>query len=315
MAVNYENGKMAGPDQLAAVAQRAEKLGFYGILSGDHIALPDKLKTKYPYERMGDASASGSAPSWDDYTEQLTTQAFLAAKTTQIHLVTGIMVLPYRNPVLAAKMLASIDVLSKGRLIAGVGIGWMKEEFEALRTPPFEERGKVATEYIRLFRELWTKDHPDFQGKYYTVSGIKFAPKPVQKPHPPIWVGGESPGAMRRAAALGNAWFPIGGRQDYPLDDLQQLKVSIDKLVKYVKEADRVPSEVEIGYWATQFKMVEGSTSNELFVGSADKISSNIMDCEKLGVNYIIFDFLAHDVEDTLDNLDKFARDIMPRVK
>ena len=151
--------------------------------------------------------------------DQLTVLAFLAGQTQTIHQVTSVIIVPHRNPLVAAKVLATLDVLSRGRLIVGVGVGWMREEFEALGLPPFAERGAVTDEYIRAFKELWTSDNPSFEGKYCRFSEITFLPKPVQKPHPPIWVGGESRRAMRRTAQLANGWYPIGANPQYPMGE------------------------------------------------------------------------------------------------
>src|SRR5438552_3450952 len=126
-----ERGALAQPDHLSALARRAEELGFYAVEFGDHIAIPEKIDSTYPY------TENGVAPDWDEWLEQVTTLSFLAGKTKRLRLVTSIMVLPYRHPLLAAKMLASLDVLSGGRLIVGVGAGWMKEEFKALGIPLF----------------------------------------------------------------------------------------------------------------------------------------------------------------------------------
>ena len=150
--------------------------------------------------------------------EQLTTIAYLAGVTTSIKLLSSVMVLPHRSPVLTAKMLATIDVLSQGRLIVGCGVGWMEEEFEAIGAPPYAERGAVGNEYLRVFKELWTSDDPSFDGDYANFSNIAFAPKPVQQPHPPLWIGGESPPALRRAGQLGDAWYPICSNPSFPWD-------------------------------------------------------------------------------------------------
>src|SRR6266567_4427207 len=123
-------------------------------------------------------------------------------------------------PVLTAKILSTIDVMSGGRIMVGVGAGWLEEEFEALGAPPFAERGKATDEYLQAFRELWTKDKPHFDGRFVKFTNIVFVPKPVQKPHPPLWVGGESGPAMRRAARLGNGWYPIGSNPRFPLNTL-----------------------------------------------------------------------------------------------
>ena len=130
------------------------------------------------------------------------------------------MVIPHRPAVLAAKQLATIDVLSGGRVTLGIGAGWMKEEFEALGVPPFEQRGKVTDEYIAAFRELWTKDKPKFSGDYVKFDKISFAPKPAQKGGIPIWIGGELGPALRRTAKIGDAWYPIPNNPAFPLDSL-----------------------------------------------------------------------------------------------
>ena len=113
-------------------------------------------------------------------------------------------------------MLATLDVLSNGRVTLGVGVGWMEEEFQALAAPPFADRGAVTNEYLQIYKELWTSETPSFEGKYYRFSELDFLPKPVQKPHIPIWVGGQSRRALRRAATLGNGWHPVGAIPSAP---------------------------------------------------------------------------------------------------
>jgi probable F420-dependent oxidoreductase len=168
--------------------------------------------------------------------------SFIAARTQKARLLTSVMVLPHRGPVLTAKMLASINVLSGGRLIVGCGVGWMQEEFEAIGAPPFDERGDVADEYIRVFRELWTSDNPTFDGRYASFSDIKLGPRPVQKPHSPIWIGGESPRALRRAARLGDGWYPIGTNSTYPVDTPERVSYALARLRHYAEEAGRDPA-------------------------------------------------------------------------
>ena len=214
-------GPLAEPDALSAIARRGDELGFDWVLTGDHIVVPNSIDSTYPYTEGGEfpGSASGVAM------EQLTVLSFLAGQTERIKLVTSVLIVPHRNPLVAAKALATLDVLSKGRLVVGVGAGWMREEFEALDLPPFEERGAVTDEYIRAFKELWSSDNPTFEGKYCRFSDITFLPKPVQQPHPPIWVGGESRPAIRRAAQQGDAWYPIGSNPQFPMPESEQLAV------------------------------------------------------------------------------------------
>src|SRR5207245_4653190 len=151
----------------------------------------------------------GKYPGTGYHLETLTTMSFLAGATQRIRLATSVMIAPYRNPIITAKMLASLDVLSQGRVIVGLGVGWMKEEFDNLNAPRFEERGRVTDEYILAFRELWTNDNPSFNDKYCNFSDVIFLPKQIQKPTTPIWIGVHSKQALRRVVAWGAGWNPI----------------------------------------------------------------------------------------------------------
>ena len=161
------SGPTSQPDALAEIARRGDQLGFHCLVAADHIVEPTQIKSPYPYTVGGEL---GGGPNSDgEWPEQVTLLAFLAGITVKIRLVTSVMVVPYRNPILTAKMLATLDVLSKGRLIVGVGVGWMEEEFVALDAPPFAQRGAVTNEYIRAFKELWTSENPSFEGQYSRI--------------------------------------------------------------------------------------------------------------------------------------------------
>lgn len=198
-------GAMASPENMRSLAQRAEDLSFDHVWVSDHIIIPHEVSSFYPY------AADGVAPFQRDntYFEPLAALNFLAGCTTRVKLGTHVLILPYRNPVLTAKILATLDVLSGGRLILGAGVGWMEEEFQAMGLDTYAQRGEVTDEYIQIFKELWTSDNPEFHGKHYDIGPAVFAPKPVQKPHPPILVGGETPAALRRAARLGDGWYAL----------------------------------------------------------------------------------------------------------
>ena len=189
------------------VARAADKAGFDYLAVTDHLITPRNQISKYPY------TISGAMVGMDDghCLDQLTTVAFLAACTEKIRLLTSVMVVPHRPAVLAAKMLATIDVLSNGRLILGVGAGWMQEEIETLGAQ-FETRGKLTDETLAAFKELWTKPAPAFDGSYVKFKDVVFEPKPIQKPHPPIWIGGAADATVRRAAELATACNPSAGR-------------------------------------------------------------------------------------------------------
>jgi probable F420-dependent oxidoreductase len=312
-------GPLATPDNLAAIARRGEELGYHFVLFGDHIVVPRQIASPYPYTESGEfpGSASGVAM------EQLTVLAFLAGQTQRIRLVTSVIIVPHRNPLVAAKALATLDVLSKGRLVVGVGVGWMREEFEALGLPPFEERGAVTDEYIRAFKELWTSDDPSFEGKYCRFSNISFLPKPVQKPHPPIWVGGESRRALRRTAELGNGWYPISVNPQFPLGDPEQLAVRLQRLAVLVKAVGRDPAEIDVIYRTPDYQLnQDGRTpafstgGHRPFVGTAAEIAADIRRFEAMGVGSLVLDLarLSRNLDDMLQHMEALASQVWPRV-
>ena len=159
-------------------------------------------RSVYPYAPTGQL-AGGAA---QDYLEPFALLGWLAHATTRIRLGTSVLVVPYRNPLVTAKMLATLDRLSQGRMILGAGVGWLREEFEALAAPPFEARGAVTDEYLRLMRLTWTSDPVRFEGTYYRLSAVHALPKPAQKAGIPIWIGGHTDAALKRAGTLGDGW-------------------------------------------------------------------------------------------------------------
>ena len=200
----------------------------------------------------------------------------------------------------------------------------MREEFEALDLPPFEERGEVTNEYISIFKELWTSDNPSFEGKYCSFSNITFLPKPVQKPHPPIWVGGESRPAMRRAARLGNAWYPIGSNPQFPMVEPEQLAAGIDRLAGYARRAGRDPAEIDVVYRTQYYQLQkEGaapafspSEQRRPFTGSADQIAADVRQYQEMGVSHLMlgFDRLSPNLDDMLRTMEDMARQVWPKV-
>ena len=308
-------GPLATPERLGTLARKGEELGFDALLTGDHILVPKTIASPYPYTESGEFPGGPSGESM----EQLTLLSFLAGQTSKIRLVTSGIIVPHRNPLVAAKALATLDVLSQGRLVVGVGVGWMREEFEALGLPPFEERGAVTDEYIRVFKEVWTEDNPRFSGKYVSFDNISFLPKPVQKPHPPIWVGGESRPALRRTAELANGWYPLGSNPTFPMGTPEQLKAGLERLASYARMFDRDPAEIEIIYRTHQFELKKnaGSGSGRLpFVGSADEIAGDIRQYQDIGVGSLVLDFLrqTEDLNEILGRMEEFADQVFPKV-
>ena len=305
-------GPLATPDSLTAMARAADEMGFGFIGVSDRVIVPTSIGSRYPYSATGEFPGAASGES----VELLTTLTFLAANTSKARVLTSIMVLPHRSPVLAAKMLATIDVLSKGRLIVGCGVGWMREEFEELDLPPYEERGAVADEYIRAFKELWTSDNPRFEGEYCRFSEIAFLPKPVQKPHPPIWIGGESPRALRRAARLGDAWYPIGNNPRFPVGTPQQYSEKLSRLRRYAEEAGRDPAEIDLAHCPGVYNDREAqrlpSGDRVAFTGAPARIADDIKAFARLGVRSFVLDFLGGTVEETLENMERFVTRVKP---
>ncbi len=187
-------GVCASPETAARVARAAEAAGFESVWTGEHVVLPDPQAPPSP------------VPPDHPMLDPVVALAFLAASTSRIRLGTGIIILPQRNPVVLAKELASLDVLSGGRLVFGLGAGYLRPEFDAVGAR-FEDRGQRTDEYIDAIRALWTQPSPRFAGPSVRFSGIDARPRPLQKPHPPIVVGGHSPSAFRRAVARGNGWY------------------------------------------------------------------------------------------------------------
>lgn len=204
-------GPLADPATIVTLAQRGEALGFDYVAIPDHIVIPTSIATPYPYgaRKMGQAE-------FGNCYEPLATMAYLAGATKSIRLLTSVMVLPHRPPVLAAKMLATIDVLSGGRVTVGCGTGWMAEEFAAIGAPPFAERGKVTDEYLAIFKKLWIDDDPHHDGAYARFADISFLPKPLQQPHPPVWMASGSTAAIEWAAGNGHSILmdPHSSRSD-----------------------------------------------------------------------------------------------------
>ena len=301
------HGPNAQPGPLGQIAQAGDRLGFYCMVAGDHVLVPNRIDSPYPYTVGGEFPTGESG----EYFEQLTLLTYLAGITENIRLVPSVMIVPYRPPILAAKILATLDVLSRGRLILGVGVGWMEEEFEALGTPPFAERGAVTDEYLLAYKELWTSPNPEFDGQYVKFSGIQFLPKPVQKPHPPIWVGGQSRPAIRRAATIGDGWHPVGAIPAATLEP-EELAGDLVTLNRFAEGAGRDPTTIQVSMKAPLYDPGTMQTGlRRRFSGSPDAILEDVHTYTEIGVSHIIFDIRGSDLNQALERLDWFANDVM----
>lgn len=299
-------GKSAEPEALTALVENAEHLGFTSVMIADHIVFPVEIDSKYPY------TLAGNFPGHGDALEQLALMTFVAAKTERLRLVSSIMVIPHRNPVLTAKMLATIDVLSKGRVTVGVGVGWLKEEFEALNAPDFHKRGAVSNEYIEIFKKLWTGEPVDHAGEFYRFNKVRCQPAPVQRPHPPIWVGGHSQAALRRAARYGDGWHPVGANPAVPMTPLE-LTTLIDRLKGYMDEEGRDFDAMTISFKAPLYDLNKRADRKERlpFTGSPEEIVEDVRRYESLGVSELIFDFRTDSYDRDMAQMESFASQIM----
>ena len=294
-------GGTAAADEIEAIVARGEQLGFASVMIADHIVFPTKIASRYPY------TVSGEFPGHGDALDQLSLMAFVAGRTRSLRLVTSVMILPHRNPVVTAKMLATIDVLSRGRVTVGVGVGWLREEFEALAAPDFDRRGAVSDEYIRIFKTLWTESPASFDGTFYRFAALRSLPQPVQKPHPPIWIGGHSPAALRRVARLGDGWHPVGGIAAVPLRPAE-MRASLDELRRLTDKERRDFGRLTISFKAPVYdSAVVDPEGRRPFSGTHDQFLEDVETYARLGVSELVVDFRSERLTETLERMERFA--------
>lgn len=230
-------GACADPDTAVRVARAAEAAGLESLWTGEHVVLPDPQVPPSP-----------SAPDVP-FLDPAVSLAFVAAATERIRLGTGIIILPQRNPLVLAKELASVDVVSRGRLLFGLGVGYLEPEFRALGIP-LERKGARSEDYLAAILALWTQPKPAHRGKFTSFEGIQAMPRPVQQPHPPIVIGGLTPTALRRAVRLGDGWYGFGL-------DLSSTKHLIDGLAAAEKELGRPAGKGRLEISVTPFERLD----------------------------------------------------------
>lgn len=208
-AVNY--GTCGDPVSAVRIAQAAEAAGLESVWTGEHIVLPDPSLPSFPL--------APDTPMLDT----IVALTWIAAHTKRVRIASGIIVLPLRNPLLLAKELVTLDVVSGGRLIIGVGAGWMEAEFKALGVP-MEKRGERMDDALRAMRAIWTMEHPEYHGQSISFGGVAARPRPLQRPMPPIVIGGESPFALRRAVTMANGWYGFGLTLEQTKQHLENLR-------------------------------------------------------------------------------------------
>lgn len=302
-------GPLGNPDDISAIAKTGERLGFSSIVFGDHIVFPVEISSPYPY------TVDGGFPGVGDALEQLNLMSFIAGITETVRLVNSVMILPHRNPLATAKMLATIDVLSKGRLTVGVGVGWMREEFEALSAPDFDKRGAASNEFLEIFKKCWTQDPVSHDGEFYSFKELRCMPHPVQEPHPPIWVGGHSKAALRRVAKYADGWHPVGATSASPLPP-EEFRLLLEALKVMMKSERRNYDDLTISLKAPSYDpgLVPVGHSRLLFSGAPERIAQDISDYQAMGVHEVIFDFRTPPASRTIENMAYFMKEVAPLV-
>jgi probable F420-dependent oxidoreductase len=289
-------GAFGGPEPVTAVAQRAEALGYDCLWVLDRLLWPVNPQAPYP---VGD----GSLPErYKRALDPLDTLTFAAALTRKIALGTSVLNVPWYNPVLLARRLASLDVLSGGRLRVGLGIGWSPDEYVASGST-WKERGKRMDEAVQAMKAIWTTDPVEFQGTYYQIPKSFISLKPVQKPHPPIYMAAFTPPAMQRLAREANGWFPVG----IPIAAIPQL---FDGIKQMAREAGRQPDEIELLVRAqVEFTDKPAGKGRSDFAGSLEQIAEDIAATRSLGAAELVFDVqFSPDVKGTDDILKRLEQ-------
>jgi probable F420-dependent oxidoreductase len=302
-------GPTATREGVLALAREGERLGLHSAMIADHVVFPVESASNYPY------TLDGRHPGGGDALETFSVLGVVAGATERLRLVTSVLVLPYRNPVLTAKMVASLDVMSGGRVTLGVGTGWLKEEFEALGSPDFNKRGAVTDEWIAVFKQLWSQSPASFTGEYYSYSDIRAEPHPLQKPHPPIWIGGHSRAALRRTARYGDGWHPVGAVAAAPLPP-QEMREHLGMLKRLTEAEGRDFSALTVSYKAPLYDTAipDRDGTRRSFSGNVDEIAGDIRSFAAIGVHELILDFRGESIAESIARLQRFATEVIPLV-
>ena len=286
-----QNWGLSDPKDVVGFGVRAEELGYDSVWVNHHI-----LNVGYIYDRLEDRP----------YYDALTVLTWVAAQTESVRLGTTVLVLPYLNPLVLAKTVATLDVMSGGRVSLGVGVGMLREENEALGSD-FTTRGAYADESIEVLRDLWTSEDPSYSGRFFDYGGFKFSPKPVQSPVP-ILIGGMSRAAMRRTARLGDGWHPNGGA-------IPELGDRFNTVRSMCAEFDRDPDEVSLVVRG-ELDVLDTPSENPStpMIGTPDQLLRSIEACESIGVSEIVLQVSTDDVDRIRRVQETFAERVLPRV-
>ncbi|MDQ3883937.1 MAG: LLM class F420-dependent oxidoreductase [Thermoproteota archaeon] len=295
-------GEPATRENVLYIAKEAEREGLDSVWVIERLLWP--LKPQSPYGGIPDMPIPTE---YQNILDPLETLTYVAGNTERISLGTSIIDMPYHSPVELARRFATLDILSGGRVIAGFGIGWSKDEFDASGTP-FKHRGARANEFLQALKRIWTDDVVEFKGQFYNIPPSKIGPKPMQKPHPPILLGGFSPKTFPRIIKYADGWIPIAG-----IGPLEQLEQSINGLREEARKANKNPSDIRVV--ALTYPNVSTSSSNQQRMpmsGTIDQIGSDIEQIKAMGAERIIFGYafspLGKDMKKMMEITKQFAR-------
>jgi probable F420-dependent oxidoreductase len=293
-------GENATRESVLYITKQAEEEGLDSIWAIERLLWPVKPQTPY-----GGIPNAPIPVEYQNVLDPLDTLTYLAANTDRISLGTSIIDMLLHNPVVLARRFATLDVLSGGRVIAGFGLGWSKDEFDVSGIP-FRHRGARADEYLQVLKRIWTDDVVEFRGQFYNIPASKIGPKPVQKPHPPILLGGFSPNTFSRVVNHANGWLPIAG-----FAPLEQLEQAINGLGEAARKANKNPSDIRVvvlSYPNVLDSSSESSSSNQQrspMSGTIDQIGSDIDRIKAMGAEHIIFGYafspLGRDVKKMME--------------
>jgi probable F420-dependent oxidoreductase len=271
---NY--GPLASPETLGRLAERAAACGADSVWVSDHLVAPVNVTSVYPYDRRSRPTA-GDMGVIEHFYEPLVTLAYLAGRVPRLRLGVSAYVMPYRNPVVTAKQVASLDALSGGRVLLAVGVGWLREEFAALGVP-YDDRGRRTEEYLAVCKALWAGGEAHFEGRTYRLPPVRTGPLPVQRPHPPLWIAGNSPRAVGRAARIGDGWHAIDLAPD-------ALASAVSRLHELATRAGRDPTGLTV---SLRTDVRPGSDGPRPLCGDTDKIRRDLDAYARAGVEHVV---------------------------
>ena len=299
-------GPLANPESILQLARHAEETGFESIWLADHVAFPVSFKSEYPY------SAKGGFPTHhsDPLMEPIASMAVLVGATKRVRIGTAALIMPYRNPVLLARMLVTLDQFSGGRVVLGAGVGWLEEEFKVLGAYDFKKRGRVTDEYIEIFKAVCAGGEVGYRGETYAFEPVFSSPGSVQRPHPPILIGGLSNAALRRVVKQGNGWLAVSAPPE-------KLEERLAVLRQMAAEAGRSPKDISLVY-----KMFLGIDepktgpfdTREPGTGSLAQITDDVKRLRELGFDKIIVRYRGNNAAEQMRQIDRFVSEIAPKV-